>query len=128
MENEKYSQEEEGEMCEGGSCEQCSAGECGGGYGMGCHQMYGMGCRGRHHLLRWILGIAILAIVFSAGIKLGEFKERMAEVYGNGGGYSTGYNMMQRGYANTPEVYYYRGGMMQGLQGGINVQQQIPTR
>jgi hypothetical protein len=132
MENEKYSHEEGG-MCEGGSCERCSDEECCGGHGMGygghgmgCQQMYGMHCGGRYHILRWVLGIAILAIVFGAGIKLGEFKERMPGIYGNGG-YNTGYNMMQRGYGNTPDAYYYRGGMMQGLQGGINVQQ-VPTR
>lgn len=130
MENEKYSKEEEFGMCEGGSCGHCSGGECEGcemgcgGHGMGCQRMYGMGCRGHHHLLRWILGIAILAIVFVGGIKLGEFKERMT-----GGSYGSerGYNMMQRGYNNAPEVYYYRTGMMQGL-GGNPAQQQVPTR
>ena len=50
-----------------------------------------MGCGGRYYILRWILGALILAFVFGAGIKLGEFKE---QAWGNG------YGMMQRGYGN----------------------------
>lgn len=120
MDNEEYSKEEEGETCEGGCCGMgCEGYE---GHDMGCGHMYGMGCRGRHHLLRWVLGIAILAFVFGAGIKLGELKERMAGVYESN--YGGGYNMMQRGgYTNAPEVYYYRSSMMQGLPGA----QQAPT-
>lgn len=63
--------------------------------------MYGMHCGGRHHLLRWILGIVILVLVFVGGIKLGEFKEAV-----RGGGY--GYRMMDRGYNAMPGY-----GMMQ---------------
>lgn len=101
MENKEYSKED--------GCKWCD--DC----HMMCNKMHGMGGHGmgRHFVLRWILGILILAFVFGAGIKLGELEERIAGVgYGMmNGGYN--YNMMQRGgYA--PEAYYYRGGMMQG--------------
>lgn len=78
------------------------------GCGGGCHHMYGMRCGGRHFLLRWILGIIIIAFVFGAGIKLGEFKERAW-----GGEY--GYRMMDRGYG-APTMGY---GMMR-WNGGID--------
>ncbi|HBT75258.1 TPA: hypothetical protein DEB29_04630 [Candidatus Wolfebacteria bacterium] len=92
--------------------------------------MYGMRCGGRHHLMRWILGIIILVLVFVAGIKLGEFKENL-----RGNGY--GYRMMQnQGYDRMPGYgmmrqqgdfdanMQYRYGMMQ--QGG-GVQKQVPS-
>jgi hypothetical protein len=40
-----------------------------------CCGMHGMCCHGRRFfLLRWLLGLFILAIVFCLGFKLGEFK------------------------------------------------------
>ena len=89
MEKREYT-EEECEMCEGyhGGHEGC---------GGGCRHMHGMRCR--HFLLRWVLGVLILAFVFGAGVKLGEFKERV---------WSNGYGMMDRGYG-TPTTGY---GMM----------------
>ena len=39
-----------------------------GRHGMCCHG------GGKHALPRWILGVAILFIVFSLGMKIGEFK------------------------------------------------------
>jgi hypothetical protein len=119
MENKEYSNERCG-MC-GGDCGQC--GEQGmrcERHGMGCRQMHGMGCGGRHLLLRLVLGLAILAFVFGAGVKLGELKERMV---GGQYGYGGGYGMMQRGYA--PDVYANRGGMMQGW---LEVQKPATTR
>lgn len=130
MEQKEYSKEEVG-MCEGCDCGQCSGMECGGyeGCGTGYHRMYGMGC-GRHYVLRWILGILILAFVFIAGIKLGEFRERVW-----GGGY--GYRIMDRGYNMMPGYgmmqwrdgadidAYYRYGMMRGIN---DAKQATPIR
>ena len=48
------------------SCENCSGDCCSMGH------MHGMG--GKYHLLRWMLGLAIIIIVFWVGFKLGEFK------------------------------------------------------
>lgn len=78
---------------------------------MRCRQMYGMGCGGRYVLLRWVLGIAILVVVFIAGIKAGEFKQDM-----RANGY--GYKMMDRNYGmmqnRSDADVYYRYGMMRG--------------
>jgi hypothetical protein len=61
-----------------GMCPMC-------GHGM-CHHH-------RFFWLRWLLGIVILALVFSVGIKVGEFKGE----FGNGHfGSRGGYNMMYR--------------------------------
>ena len=112
-------------MCEGSACGQCDMRpmqEEGSQCGMGCQQMYGMRCGGRHFLLRWILGILILVVVFVAGLKLGEFKERAW-----GGSYGgrmmernldkmSGYGMMQ--YRDDVDAYY-RSGMMRGAGAGV---------
>jgi len=46
----------------------------------------------RYFVLRWVLGLLILAIVFCLGLKIGEFK---SEVYGgNYGGYGQTHRMM----------------------------------
>lgn len=66
-------------------CEHCSS-SC---YGM--DHMHGMG--GKYHLLRWLLGIAILLIVFWLGFKLGEFKGYFSD-NGYGFGRSHGWRMM----------------------------------
>ena len=66
----------------------------------------------KHVLLRWILGLAILAIVFGIGLKIGEFKGGL-----EGGYYGSGFGrhgMMWGGddgdnrFSN-PNNYYYAG-------------------
>ncbi|MGC9610925.1 MAG: hypothetical protein ABSE68_01775 [Minisyncoccia bacterium] len=78
---------------EGCKCEMCENGSC---KGMMCKGMWHRGCcGGKHHILRWILGLAILAVVFCGGFKLGVIVGSI-----NGGfGYSNhgGYRMMLRG-------------------------------
>lgn len=73
----------------GKSCENC----CGNCCSMG--HMHGMG--GKYHLLRWMLGIAIIIIVFWLGFKLGEFKGYFDD-YGYGKGH--GWGMMNFGTDN----------------------------
>ena len=92
-------EETKGKVCEGGSC----------GMGGCCSAMKGS-CW--YHVVRWVLGIAIIVIVFSLGVKVGEFKATFGSGYGRhmmhasyGGGYA--YPMMQNGY----------GGMMGGTTG-----------
>ena len=80
--------------------------------------MGGRPWRGMHHgeryfALRWILGVAILVIVFAAGFKLAEFREDIANM-GYGGGMwhgcdgEPGYGMLQR----RGDAVLYRYGMM----------------
>ena len=85
---------------------------------MTCHScgqegMGGSNCCGqshhRHFLLRMLLGIAIIMIVFSVGVKIGEFKG-MFDNEGFGG-----YRMMHGQYQN--QNYYPMDYMMNG---GIN--------
>lgn len=54
-----------------------------------CHEQWH---GGRHILLRWLLGLLIMFVIFSIGIKIGEFKAS----YGLGDTYGTSgrYNMM----------------------------------
>jgi hypothetical protein len=54
------------------------AGTC----GNWCCKWKGCGS-GRHFLIRWLLGLAILAIVFAVGVKIGEFKQEMRGTYGD---------------------------------------------
>jgi len=79
------------DMCQGKTCGMCSMGG---------------GCMGKHncwyHVIRWILGVAILLIVFSFGIMIGELKGelsnsgyRMMRSYD--GGYDQAYPMMRAG-------------------------------
>ena len=85
---------------------------------MACHScgqeaVGGSNCCGqghhRHFLLRMILGIVILMIVFSVGVKIGEFK---GEFENNGFG---GYRMMHGQYQNSyPMDYNYM------MNGGLN--------
>ncbi|MEK7195305.1 MAG: hypothetical protein AAB655_01265 [Patescibacteria group bacterium] len=69
-----------------------------------CHGMHGhLGCwgyggHGRHFLLRIIIMLAIIALVFSVGVKLGELKSYF------GGGYYG--NLMMRGYGGNFDQYY----------------------
>lgn len=125
MEHKEHAKEHECEMCEGdcGRCGMCD--DHRGGYcddcGMENRRMHGMHCAGRHHLLRWILGIVILVLVFIAGVKLGEFKQylrsegyghRMMREYGHAG--MPEYGMMMRQRENIGgNAFYYRAGMMQ---------------
>jgi len=67
--------------------------------GMGAHCACCHG-HGRYMVLRWILGLIILAVVFWVGVKIGEFK----------GSFEYGYGMQ---YRNT---MHYKGGY--GMMGG----------
>lgn len=74
-----------GDMC-GGDC-RCGdersrgcAGACG---RCGCGS-YGYG-PSMHHIWRWAIAIAILAIVFKVGMAVGEFKTEMREFSGEKG-------------------------------------------
>jgi len=69
------------EETKGKSYENCCGDCCSMGY------MHGMG--GKYHLLRWMLGLAIIIIVFWVGFKLGEFKGYF-EDYGYGKGFGRG--------------------------------------
>ena len=65
------------------SCDHCNMNGHNGCCGHGHH---------RYFVLRWVLGLLILAIVFCLGLKIGEFK---SEVYGgNYGGYGQTHRMM----------------------------------
>ena len=119
MDKKEYSKEEGDALCTG-MCERC--GLCAQeeervSYGKGCHRACGLHCFGRHYLLRWVLGILILAFVFSMGVKLGEFKER---TWNGGYGYRQaeytyrgmpGYGMMQWGLGGD-ENWYTRSELM----------------
>ena len=57
------------------------------------------GCGHSHFLLRWILGILILATVFCVGGKVGEVKQLLRSFgYGYGYGYMDGPRHMYQGY------------------------------
>jgi len=84
---------------DGSKCSMC--GMC--GMGGGC---FGHSCW--HHVIRWILGIAIIIIVFCFGVMIGQLKGafessgyRMMRTSYYGGGYGNAYPMMQgqNGYA-----------------------------
>ena len=67
------------------------------GMGGGC---FGHSCW--HHVIRWILGIAIIIIVFCFGVMIGQLKGafessgyRMMRRSYYGGGYGMSYPMMQ---------------------------------
>ncbi len=68
------------------SCEVCKGhmGNCSGKY----HHQYG--------LLRWVLVIVVVYMIFSLGMKVGEFKGMLGGEYG-GGSYRHGYGKMMRG-------------------------------
>ncbi len=69
----------------------------------------GCGWAKGHLLFRVIIGLIILALVFWAGVKVGEFKTIVArDMWGYGGGY--GHSMM-----------FYRGGYDSGYGGGASV-------
>lgn len=65
----------------------------------GDHHAHGPMCMwhhgGKHVLIRWILGIAIVGIVFSVGVKIGEFKESVERNYYGGFG---GHDIMRGDY------------------------------
>ncbi|MDR3642737.1 MAG: hypothetical protein P4L74_03885 [Candidatus Doudnabacteria bacterium] len=88
-----------GQNCQCGSCQP----------GMMHH---GCCCGHGHHrffVLRWVLGLLILAIVFAIGLKIGEFKgEINGGYYGNyGGGYGQMHRMMPYyyNYGVQPQMY-----------------------
>jgi hypothetical protein len=78
-------------------CPMCQGKMCGaGGCGYGKHNCW-------YHVVRWILGIAIIVIVFCFGMMIGELKGaltrdsgyRMMHVSSYGGGYGRAYPMTQ---------------------------------
>jgi hypothetical protein len=77
-----------GQVCEG---KTCGAGGCCFGHG------------GWYRVVRWILGIAIILIVFGFGVMIGELKGELGRSYGHrmmgnyGGNYGRMYPMMQNG-------------------------------
>lgn len=86
---------------EGCNCPMCHGKMCG-GWGMHGHSCW-------YHVVRWILGIAIIMIVFSCGVMIGELKgafesrfgyQMMGAGYQYGGGYGRAYPMMQN-WTNT---------------------------
>ncbi len=92
------------------------------------HHMFGSmcpGCYGRkHYILRWFLGIVILLIAFSFGVKVGEVKSLL--------GNNSYIPAMMKGYWNNGyQGQYY---MMQpynqgsGYYGPNMMYQQQPTR
>lgn len=73
-----------------------------GGCGMCQGRMCGMGGGCGYHIIRWILGIAIIVIVFTLGVKLGEFKGTLE---------SNGYRMMRASsYGDYGRAYPMMGG------------------
>ena len=79
-------------------------------HGMGkgmCHCGFGH----RYVLLRWLLGIIILAMVFCLGVKIGEFKGSFGGEFGGYGSYHGHHRMMK-------QPMYYGGYMMDnGMMG-----------
>lgn len=101
----------------GGSCGSCGDKQCGGG-GCRCggHGSWGYGMPVHHNILRWVLAVAILAIVFKIGVEVGEFK---AEIYGFAGGKGMikyYRSMMIPEELDDDQNYFFfrRGGMMRG--------------
>lgn len=83
------------EKKEGMKCDNC-------GWGHGMHHA-------KMVVLRWLLGLIILFVVFSLGVKIGEFKQEMM----GGWGSPYGYGMMGGGYDS---YYYSRTPMMGGYR------------
>lgn len=81
------------------------------GHGLMCGGMHSSCCGGRHRLLRLILGLVILGVVFSAGVKLGELKAVISE--GLYGSYMFPGHIMWRG-SNGQYAYPQGWGMMGG--------------
>lgn len=99
MENSNNFKNSEDCKCSGHSCAHCNG-----------HIWHG----GKHVVLRWILGIAILAIVFGVGVKVGEFKTFLEGSF-DGGNFRPGPMMMWNRYGgnyNAPDGYYPGPGMM----------------
>ena len=84
----------------GGNCGGCG---CSSGHGGMC------GCAPwgapRRHILKVLIILAIIAITFWLGVKIGEFKARVEQEF-------YGYRMMGRG--SGPGGYLYGSGMMRG--------------
>lgn len=81
-----------GHSCAGGSC-----GGCGGMQMHGCHG-------GRHHIVRMILKLILIALIFCFGFNLGQMTGFIKAEYGRGlgGENNYGYGMMRgyNGYSN----------------------------
>ncbi len=88
-----------GQVCEGKTCSTCGMGCCCFGHG------------GWYRVIRWILGIAVIIIVFCFGMMIGELKGalvgrgsgdyRMMHTSYYGGGYGRAIPMMQNGSGGT---------------------------
>ncbi len=90
-----------GKMC-GCNCGSCSGGRCGGGsMSAWCHG------RGHHWLLRFLMGLFILAVVFKVGFAMGEFKGEFIR-----GGHYRGAMMQDYGAYGSYGDYGYGPGMM----------------
>lgn len=99
--------------CEGdcrygnGGCGSCGGGACRcGGYSWG----HGFPA---HHILRWVLAIAILAIVFKVGVAVGEFKTELRDFSG-GKGFIRYRSMMPEEMHDDQNYFFYRRGPMRG--------------
>ncbi|MEK7099241.1 MAG: hypothetical protein AAB916_01850 [Patescibacteria group bacterium] len=99
------------DMC-GGDC-RCDGGSCGGGNCRCGGHAWGRGLP-VHHILRWAIAIAIVAIVFKVGVAVGEFK---TEVKGFSGGKGImHYRSMMRGdFDDDADMFFFkRNPMMRG--------------
>jgi hypothetical protein len=86
------------DVCQGKTCGMCGMG---GGY-MGRHSCW-------YHVIRWILGLAIILIVFSFGVMIGELKGELS---------NSGYRMMRSYNGGYGQAYPMRGGQdVQNVQG-----------
>lgn len=70
-----------------------------------CKSHHGTDCCGPYHypfrILRWVLGLLIIFIVFSVGVKIGEFKGSIEGDWG----YGYGHRGMMIRYGQ-PNMYY----------------------
>jgi hypothetical protein len=88
--------------------ERCEV--CGSGYGRCgmCGNVCGVGGYG---IIRWILGILIIAWVFSIGMKMGELKG-----YLESSGYGYGHKQYMKGAIRNPGTFYVTNGSSQTSQ------------
>jgi hypothetical protein len=93
------------------TCECPAGGHC--GYG-----------GGGHRVIAWAIGIVILAIVFAIGVKVGEFRDELHNMYA---GYYRDYPMMQRGYNGGGVAVPVTGGV-QGTATGTSAAPMMPAQ
>lgn len=83
-------------LCEGGMAMVCGSGNCGGHYGL--------------LLLRWFLGLVILLMVFTLGVKVGFYKGVIETAgYGDDAGYGWHSRMMGGYRYSRPMMYGWYG-------------------